>query len=247
MGSFSLIICPVYNEQNTLLKFYDDLRDNYSGDVIFVDDGSIDKSKDILEDFQSNVTFLKRHDHRFGYGAALMSGFDFARSQGYKKVVTIDVDLQHKPEQIPLFLEDLEKWDVVLGSRYISISKSLDVPRTRLAINRYISKLIKVLFSTEFTDPFCGLRGYRTSFLDRIKLKNQSYGIGIEILLELIKVKANFREVAIETIYFKDIRKFLDGLDDPRRRLFHYLEVISRKKRELINEEEISIYKPSSR
>lgn len=232
----SLIICPVYNEQNTIKAFLRRLRRGYQGDVLFIDDGSTDEGKDFLLSIIDQNTFLKRNPKRRGYGAALIYGFSFALSKGYKRVVTIDVDLQHKPENIPLFLRELMEGEIVLGSRYIKISKARDVPRVRLTINRYIYKLINVLFSVEFTDPFCGLRGYNDSFLKKINLKELSYGIGIEILLEIIRTKAYFREVPIEAIYFKDVRNFFDGLDDPGKRLLHYLRVISDKRKGLIKE-----------
>lgn len=246
MKSDSLIVCPVYNEEAYIKDFYHSLRKSYSGDVFFIDDGSTDSGGAFMYKLKSADTFILRHSQRKGYGAALISGFEFAKEYKYKRVVTIDVDLQHRPEQIPVFLKELLEWEVVLGSRYIKIAKSLDIPHSRLAINRYISKLIKVLFSVEFTDPFCGFRGYRTSFLERVNFKEQSYGLGIEILLEIIRSGAAFLEIPVEAIYFKDIRKFLDGLNDPRKRLLYYLEVISKKKKELTNEKKIFIHKSSS-
>ena len=59
----------------------------------------------------------------------------------------------------------------------------------------------------------------------------------LEILLEVIRTKTAFREVAVEALYPNPFRRFLDGLDDPRLRLLHYLSVIARKKREIEDEE----------
>ncbi|UCC94551.1 MAG: glycosyltransferase family 2 protein [Candidatus Omnitrophota bacterium] len=241
-----LVICPVYNEQETIREFYVSLRKCYSHDVLFVDDGSVDESHYFLSTAKDTHTFVQRHSQRRGYGAALMSGFNFALRNNYRRVVTLDVDLQHKPEHIPFFLKELLEWEVVLGSRYITIAKSLDIPRQRLAINRYVSKLIGALFSVEFTDPFCGFRGYRDSFLKRVNLTETGYSGGLDILLEMIRMDTSFREISVEAIYFKDVRKFLDGLDNPTTRLLYYLEVISRKRKEMVNEEKISLCKPAS-
>jgi len=246
MKSDSLIICPVYNEETYIKDFYYRLRSNYEGDVFFVDDGSTDGSRAFLDKIKSKDTFVLRHNKREGYGAALLSGFDFAKENNYKRIVTIDVDLQHRPEQIPSFLKELLEWEVVLGSRYVKIINTLNIPKSRLTINHYISKLIKVLFSVEFTDPFCGFRGYQDSFLKKAEIKDLSYGIALEILLEIIRQGAIFSEMPVEAIYFKDIGKFLDGLDDPQRRLLYYLEVISKKREEMDNEKKISVHKPAS-
>jgi dolichol-phosphate mannosyltransferase len=246
MAEESLVMCPVYNEGKTLKKFYQLLCQNYQGDVLFVDDGSTDEGRDFLTQIKSKRTHILRHPRRLGYGEALLSGFGFALEKGYKKIVTIDVDLQHSPEQIPQFLDALDSYEVVLGSRYIRLEKVWEVPKQRLLINRYISKLIKVVFGADFSDPFCGFRAYRDSFLEEAKLGEKSYGISLEILLEIFRRNISFLEIPVEAIYFKELRRFLDGLDDPHRRLLYYLEVISRKKREM-EDEKIFSSKSSSR
>ncbi len=230
MANENLIICPVYNEQDTIRKFYQNLRKFYIQDAVFVDDGSTDQGRDYLFSVKSKDTFLIRHPERRGYGAALLSGFRFSLERGYKKVITIDVDLQHNPEHIPRFLCELEDQEVVLGSRYIWKDTYQDVPPARLAINTYISKLIYQLFSVHFTDPFCGYRGYRDSFLKETDLNQASYGLGLEIILEIIRTKTPFNEIPIKAIYNNHLRKFLDGLDDHRTRLLYYLDVLSAKR-----------------
>ena len=228
-----LVICPVYNEESYLRDFYAILRKNYTADVLFINDGSSDKSGEILQAFSNKQTFLISHSQRLGYGASLSSGFSFALEAGFKRIVTVDADLQHDPEDIDMFFRALIEVEVVLGSRYIRINQCLRVPRDRLIINRYILNLIKVLFSLNITDPFCGLRGYRDSFLKRACLREKGYRFGLEILLELVKTGADFKEIPIEAIYFNPGRKFGQGLDNPQTRLLYYLEVIARKKREI--------------
>jgi glycosyltransferase involved in cell wall biosynthesis len=242
----NLIICPVYNEEDTIREFYQDLRGYYYQDVLFVDDGSTDKSKVYLSEIKNKNTFIVRHLKRFGYGVALASGFKFALEKKYKRIVTIDVDLQHNPQCIGLFLRALIEYEVVLGSRYIRIDNYLNIPRDRLLINRYVSRLLKLLFSVHFTDPFCGYRGYRESFLRRICIKEKSYGLGLEIILEIIRLKSTFTEVPIEAIYFNKMRKFLDGLNNPRRRLLYYLEIVAKKRREIEDEKEIFVCESTS-
>jgi dolichol-phosphate mannosyltransferase len=161
-------------------------------------------------------------------------------------MVTLDADLQHNPEHIPSFLSALMDYEVVLGSRYIRIDRYFDVPRMRLIINRYICGLLRVLFSIHTTDAFCGYRGYRDSFLRRAFFTQKSYGLALEILLESVDKKAAFSEIPIEAIYFNTPRKFQDGLDDPRSRLSYYLDIISRKRREIGYEKEIFDSSPAS-
>ena len=229
----NLVICPVYNEQDAIKKFYHKLRNFYIQDVIFIDDGSSDGCKDFLFDIKSKETFLIVHPERQGYGAALLTGFKFSLERGYKKNITIDVDLQHNPEDITLFLNELEEWEVVLGSRYTGTETNLNspnVPGARLTINRYISKLLRQLFSVHCTDPFCGFRGYRDIFLKKTRFNHRSYGLGLEIVLEIIKTKTPFKEIPIEAVYNNHMRRFLDGLEDPRTRLLYYLDILSERR-----------------
>lgn len=229
MNRDSLVICPVYNQENKIDEFYRLLRKSYKGDVFFVDDGSIDKSRDFLCGIKSKNNFLIQHPQKNGYTAALATGFKFALDNKYKKVATIDVDLQYKPEYILNFLRELDRQEVVLGSRYLRIINYTDVPMSSFTINRYLSELIKQLYSIEFTDAFCMLRAYRNSFLRKLRLREKHYGGCLEILLEIIRTKASFREVPVEINYLKDESKLSDDLDDPRKRLLYYLEVIRKK------------------
>ena len=96
----TLVICPVYNEEKTVGPFYRWLRIYYHGDILFIDDGSQDASREILLYNKDQRTFMICHHNRYGYGAALLSGFRFAKDKGYGRLVTIDVDLQHNPEHI---------------------------------------------------------------------------------------------------------------------------------------------------
>jgi len=229
MDEKKLIICPVYNEESTLTEFYKRLRENYSKDVLFVDDGSKDKTPELLSGLKDSDTYMISNPYRKGYGAALIKGFDYALDKGYERIVTIDADLQHDPKHIPSFFDELSKKDVILGSRYMISDKYPEVPRERLFINRYIVRQIERMFSVYFSDPFCGYRGFRNSFLEKTVLNETSYGFSLEVLLEIIRTNTAFQEIPVEVIYLDDTREFLDGLDDPNRRLIYYLDVMSWK------------------
>ena len=106
------IVVPVYNEEENIRHFYGAVCENMAGldydfELIFVDDGSKDRSRAILrelekEDSRVQPIFLARN---FGHQLALTCGLDHADGDA---VVTMDVDIQHPPELIPVLLE---KWE----------------------------------------------------------------------------------------------------------------------------------------
>jgi len=230
--SRNLILCPVYNEHATLETFMNRLFRSTEAHILFIDDGSTDDSTEIIRERSEKVgekVYLLCHHTRRGYGAALISGFQAALQYGYERVVTIDTDLQHRPEDIHRFEMVLEYSDVVLGTRYSESLSFSHVPRSRYLINRYISGLLRKSFSVCFSDPFCGFRGYRRAFLERIHLSEQSYGICLEMLLEIIRTGTEYDEVPVDRIYLDENRQFMDGLENPLMRLDYYKNVINRK------------------
>ena len=116
------IVVPVFNEEEVLNEFYkrltiamDKLKEKY--EIIFVNDGSIDNSLEIMKKLHSNDKRIKiiSFSRNFGHQMAITAGIDYASGEA---VVTIDADLQDPPEMIP---ELIKKWkegyDVVYGVR----------------------------------------------------------------------------------------------------------------------------------
>lgn len=235
-----LIISPVYNEAETILPFLESLRKTYNDDLLLVNDGSTDTSSRIIQSVNDKNIISISHEKRQGYGAALISGFNFALNNGYTCVLTMDTDLQHNPESAPLFFEMLQKFDVVLGSRYMNPGDLSHVPTERYQINRRVAGIIEILFSVRFSDPFCGYRGFRKDFLEYAEFEFPGYGFALETLTEIIRTGASFVEIPVELIYFDNDRTFMDGLNDPCIRYQYYLDVLYHKRKRLYEEENVS-------
>ena len=116
------IVVPFYNEEDNIEELYDQLTRVLKGlgvsyELIFIDDGSTDRSHDILiKVFESDKTvkFIRLRKN-FGQTAALQAGFDHAKGE---VIITMDGDLQHDPEDIPRLLAPLEQgFDIVSGWR----------------------------------------------------------------------------------------------------------------------------------
>src|SRR5262245_49674666 len=118
MNSRCLTALPVFNEARHVSAVLDEVA-RYSGDILVVDDGSSDGTSELLAARVKEKRDIRvvTHDENRGYGAALLTAFDYAQRNGFEKLVTIDCDGQHEPQRIPLFFAACtSEVDLVSGS-----------------------------------------------------------------------------------------------------------------------------------
>jgi glycosyltransferase involved in cell wall biosynthesis len=165
------IVVPFYNEQENIPPLYvkltevmDTLGERY--ELVFVDDGSKDKTFKVLSDIYEhdprvNVVQLRRN---FGQAPALKAGFDFARGE---IIISMDGDLQHDPDEIPRFLEKIEEgYDLVSGWR---ISRT-DHWLTRQLPSRIANRMMAKLSGVDLHDFGTTFKAYRREVLSEIHL-----------------------------------------------------------------------------
>src|SRR5260221_99316 len=111
-----LTAIPVYNEAAHIHAVLGEVR-RYSSEILVVSDGSTDDTPRLLA-AEQGIRVLTHAKNR-GYGAALVSAFDYARTHGFDSLVTMDCDGQHEPSRIPVLLEAMCGADIVSGSRYL--------------------------------------------------------------------------------------------------------------------------------
>jgi glycosyltransferase involved in cell wall biosynthesis len=228
----SVVFIPVYNEEAHLNGLLERLREVYQGDVLFVDDGSCDRSGEILLSLQDARTRVIRQPDNRGYGATLIRGFHEAQLEGYDYLITMDSDGQHRPDWVPDFLSSIKDWDVVSGSRYLADSDSLgSVPADRHRINKTVTALLNEITGFGLTDAFCGFKAYRVAALGALQLRESGYSMPLQFWIQAKAHGLRVTERAVSRIYDDPNRKFGGDLDDPERRLAYYLETI-RKERE---------------
>ncbi len=150
----SLTALPVFNEAAHVTPVLDVVR-RYSSDVLVVNDGSTDGTSDLLA--ARNDIHLITHSRNSGYGAALVSAFDFALRGGYEVLVTIDCDGQHEPALIPHFVRTCMEGsaDIVSGSRYLRrFDGASRPPEDRRQINETITRELNDRLGLRLTDAF---------------------------------------------------------------------------------------------
>jgi glycosyltransferase involved in cell wall biosynthesis len=114
----TLTALPVFNEVRHVTPVLDQVVRN-AGDVLVVDDGSTDGTRDVLA--QRSDVIVVTHPENRGYGAALRTAFDYAVTHGYDVLVTIDCDGQHEPQRIQQLVDACAGVDIVSGSRYLGV------------------------------------------------------------------------------------------------------------------------------
>ena len=138
------IIISVYNEESVLKKFFFELRRNIKGlyvEIIFVNDGSIDNSLEILKQLKetSENTQIINLSRNFGHEAAMLAGIDHAKG---RYIICLDADLQHPPTLIKKMLDKAEQGaDIVLAKR----RSRNDVGLFRNAMSNVFYKLLNYL------------------------------------------------------------------------------------------------------
>lgn len=170
------VIVPVYNEEENLIEFLENLlrvlnREKFKYEVIFVDDGSTDRSGEILETIaaaneQCKVVSFRRN---FGQTAAMMAGFDYSSGD---IIIPIDADMQNDPEDIPALLQKLgEGFDLVSGWR----ENRKDSRLTRNFPSWVANKIISRISGVKLSDYGCTLKAYRRSIVEDVKLYGEMH------------------------------------------------------------------------
>ncbi|MGD0707010.1 MAG: glycosyltransferase family 2 protein [Anaerolineaceae bacterium] len=171
------LIIPVYNEEQNLVPLSDAVRKSIEPlkldwEIIFVDDGSIDHSVEILKGFeQEDQAHIRVVELRRNYGqtAAIAAGID--RAQG-DIVILLDADLQNDPADIPLLLAKLDEgYDVVSGWR----KDRKDNYLTRTLPSNLANGLISWVTGLHLHDYGCTLKAYRREFLGSFHLYGEMH------------------------------------------------------------------------
>jgi glycosyltransferase involved in cell wall biosynthesis len=218
-----LTAIPVYNEEAYLQPVLAEVL-RYAGDVLVVDDGSTDRTPELLRDFPTVRTI--RHPRNMGYGAGLRTAFRAAVEQGYDGLVTLDCDGQHEPSRIPTVAAGLAQADIVSGSRYLEVfDPSQHPPEERRRINVEVTRWLNECLGLKVTDAFCGFKAYRTTALERFDITDEGYAMPLQVWVQAAALGLIIEEVAVPLIYLDESRAFGGSLDDATYRLNHYRSV----------------------
>ena len=191
------VIIPCYNEEHTILKVIKSVHESlnrYEYEIILVDDGSTDNTKELLEEYSRSDEKVEviYHDINSGKGASLRTGFKAAIGD---VVIIQDADLEYDPSEYSKLFKPIQdgKADVVYGSRF----KSGDAMRVlyfwHKMGNLFLTGFSNMLTNLNLTDMESCYKVFRKEVLDQITIEENRFGFEPEITAKISKIRPRIR------------------------------------------------------
>ena len=216
------IIIPAYNEEALIVSTLSCLQayllarpDNF--EIIVVDDGSQDKSVELVQQFQklNKDVRLLVNQQNMGKGFSIQRGVLESRGQ---IIIFTDADLPYKLEAIEGFLQALRNGcDLAVGSRVLPGSEVKGVPFLRYAAGQIFSWMVQAVLFQGLPDTQCGFKSFRAGAAKEIfrRLTIGGFGFDVEMLFIARKLKLTVRPVPVQMIEHRQrsrVRLFVDSL-----------------------------------
>ena len=190
---------PVFNERETLAAIVDRVREvPLELELVVVDDGSTDGSRDILRRLEASgrLDRLLLHDRNRGKGAALSTGFEAASGD---VVIIQDADLEYDPGEYPDLLEPIlnDQADVVYGSRFMGGRPHRVLYFWHYVGNRFLTLLSNMVTNLNLTDMETCYKCFRREVLDGLTVEERAFGVEPELTAKVALGRWRVYEVGI--------------------------------------------------
>ncbi len=194
------IIIPAYNEEKTIAQLLDLVlsKINHLGEVLIIDDGSKDNTRQICLDYEKKNPLIHYYlqPRNMGKTEALKEGF--RRSTG-DIVIVQDADLEYDPAEINEVVAPIMegKADVVLGSRFLVRRASRSVYFRHYMANKFITFLSNLLTDLNLTDVETCYKAFRGEIIRNMVITSRRFGFEVEVVAKVAKLKCRVYEVPI--------------------------------------------------
>lgn len=197
------LVLPCYNEENTLEETIDTITEVLKEEtalyeIIIVEDGCTDSTPEIAEKLASKTKQIK-HLHfreRLGKGKALKKGFNIAKSP---KMFFMDTDLATDLRHVKNLLDELDHYDIVIGSRYVEGSEA-----ERGLVREFFSKgyniMARIAFRTGIKDHQCGFKGIKKEVYNDVKddIESEHWFWDTELLVKAKEKGYSIKEIPVK-------------------------------------------------
>ncbi len=188
------VVIPTYNNAGTLARVVEEVK-RYAHDILVVDDGSTDDTRQILAAIDGIRTIS--YSRNRGKGYALQIGLREATRLGFRYAITIDSDGQHFPEEIPVFVEEIRRTPdaLLIGARNLTAD---NMPRKNSFANRFSNFWFFVETGRRLEDTQSGFRLYPLRKIAGMRLFTARYEFELEVI-----VRAVWRDIPVRNIPVK--------------------------------------------
>lgn len=199
-----LVTIPAYNEEDNIGKIIRGIVQlslpRVKKEVIVIDDGSKDGTAAVAK---REGVFVVSHKKNRGYGGALQTCFQVARTKKADLLVVIDGDGQHDPKEIPKLIAPIlrKRADLVIGSRFLNPNDTTPLIR-KLGI-KAVNFFYNFGAKTKISDSQSGFRAYCKRAVDVLSLEEKGMAISTEILVKTRRKNFTMEEVPISCRYFR--------------------------------------------
>lgn len=191
------VIIPIFNEKNTIEEIIKRVQaTGIPNEIVLVDDGSIDGTKDIVSQYSEREGFtVILHDKNQGKGAAVRSGLDVAKGDVF---LIQDADLEYDPRDYPALLEPIKEGlaDVVYGSRFLGASRRVAM-FWHMVANKLLTLFTNILYDTILTDMETGYKVFKKQVVEDMPLHAKKFEFEPEFTAKILKRKYRIFEVPI--------------------------------------------------
>ena len=195
------IIIPVYNEEQTIITLLQQvqnapIQESISSEVIVVDDGSWDKTRDLLKKHPKLYTQLILKKENEGKGSAIHAGIAAARGE---IVLIQDADLEYDPAEYGGLIAPIlaNKADVVFGSRFVGSKAHRVVYFWHYVANKALTLFSNMTTNLNLTDMESCYKAFRKTVLDRVILQEKGFGFEPEVTAQIARLGVRVYEVGI--------------------------------------------------
>lgn len=199
----SIIIIPTYNEIKNIRNLVEEiLKLDYHFQILIIDGNSPDGTGGIADELSKKYkeAYVIHRERKLGIGSAYILGFKFALERNFDYIITMDADFSHQPKYLSALIEEIDRGDVVLGSRYTKDGAVVNWGIYRKILSKGANLFVKNILRSKINDFTSGFRCYKRKVLESINLDrifSNGYSFQIELLYKCEQRGCNIREVPI--------------------------------------------------